>query len=64
MDGAEKAGRTRIERLETLRRNFVSHGIDVRFDLIPGVGHEGEAVAHAVQDFFPDLLDRTEAAYP
>ena len=41
MEGANDAGRTRIDRLETLRRNFEAAGIAVRFDLVPGVAHNG-----------------------
>ena len=33
MDGAEETGGTRIERLHTLERDFLAHGIDVRFAL-------------------------------
>lgn len=56
MDGVEKTGRTRIERLETLRASLAAHGIQVRFDLVPGVGHQGSAVIPAVQEFMADLL--------
>lgn len=56
MDGAEKTGRTRVERLRTLQANFEEHGITVRFDLVPGVAHDGMGVLHAVRDFFAALL--------
>ncbi len=56
MDGAEKTGETRIERLRTLERNFVSHGIDVRFELVPGVAHRGSLVLPPVRKFFADLI--------
>jgi hypothetical protein len=56
MDGAEKAGATRIERLRTLERNFVAHGIDVRFELVAGVGHRGSLVLPPVRDFFAKLI--------
>ncbi|HEX3786568.1 MAG TPA: alpha/beta hydrolase [Pseudonocardiaceae bacterium] len=56
MDGVELTGNTRIERLRTLEANFRSHGIDVRFDLVPGVGHSGVAVAPVVEDFMAGLL--------
>ena len=56
MDGAERAGRTRIERLRTLERNFRSHDIDVRFDLVPGVAHKSMLVLDPVKAFFRDVL--------
>jgi len=56
MDGAEKAGRTRVERLRTLEANFAEHGIAVRFDLVPGVAHNGMGVLDAVRDFFASLM--------
>ena len=56
MDGVERTGRTRIERLETLRADFAAHGIDVRFDLVPGVAHQGSAVIPVVQDFVAGVL--------
>lgn len=59
MDGANDAGRTRIDRLNSLRDNFTAHGIAVRFDRVPGVGHNGYAVLGAVHDFFSDVLGGT-----
>lgn len=56
MDGAETTGRTRIERLRTLQANFADHGIAVRFELVPGVAHDGMGVLPAVRDFFTALL--------
>jgi poly(3-hydroxybutyrate) depolymerase len=56
MDGVEKTGGTRIERLRTLERNYLAQGIDVRFELVPGVAHRGSLVLPVVRDFFADLL--------
>lgn len=56
MDGVEKTGRTRIERIRTLKRNFEQHGIDVRLDVVPGVAHEPMRVLEPVKDFFSTLL--------
>lgn len=64
MDGANDAGRTRIDRLVTLRDNFIRHGIPVRFDLVQGVGHDGYAVLGPVQDFFAALLGRARPPEP
>lgn len=58
MEGVERTGRTRIERLETLRDNFVANGIEVRFDVVPGAAHQGSAVIPVVQDFAAGLLQR------
>jgi len=58
MDGVEKTGRTRIERIRTLSENFERHGIKVRFDLVPGVAHKGSAMIPVVQEFAAGLLDR------
>ncbi|WP_049571334.1 PHB depolymerase family esterase [Streptomyces sp. SBT349] len=56
VDGVEKTGATRVERLRTLERGFLSHGIDVTFDLVPGVGHQGALVMPAVAAFFSRLM--------
>ena len=56
MDGTEKTGHTRIERLHTLRTNFENHGITVRLDLVPGVAHSGMGVLGPVKEFFAGLL--------
>lgn len=58
MDGVEKTGGTRVERLETLRANFEANGIEVRFDVVPGVAHKGTEVIPVVQEFMADLLSR------
>lgn len=56
MDGAELTGATRVERLRTLERDFLAHGIDVRFELVPGVAHRGSLVLPAVREFFAELI--------
>jgi poly(3-hydroxybutyrate) depolymerase len=56
MDGVEQTGKTRIDRLDTLRRNFVDHGIDVRFVLVPGVAHRGSLTLPPVREFFAGLI--------
>lgn len=56
MAGVEETGNTRIERLQTLQDNYLSHRLDVRFDLMPGVAHHGDGVLPAVKDFFSDVL--------
>lgn len=56
MPGANDAGRTRPERLDSLRRSFEAAGIRVRFDLVPNVPHDGNQVVSQVQDFFAGVL--------
>lgn len=56
--GPEEGGDNRIERITALRENFHANGIDVRFDVIPGVAHRGHAVQPAVQAFFAAVLRR------
>lgn len=64
MPGVNECGTTRIERLEALRDSFVAHGLEVRFDVIPGVAHEGwrPALLDGVKDFFARVLVRERAA--
>lgn len=56
MEGANDAGRTRPERLQALARSFEAQGITVRFDLLPGLTHDGMKVLDAVKTFFFDAL--------
>jgi poly(3-hydroxybutyrate) depolymerase len=56
MDGVEQTGKTRIDRLRTLERNFVDHGINVRFELVPGVAHRGSLTLPPVREFFSELI--------
>jgi poly(3-hydroxybutyrate) depolymerase len=56
MDGAERTGSTRIERLRTLEQNFVAHCIDVRFELVPGVAHRGSLTLPPMKEFFAELI--------
>lgn len=61
--GANDAGTTRIERLRTLAAKFTQAGIGVRFDLVPGVAHDGlrPELLQRVQQFFADTLAETRA---
>ena len=56
MPGANDAGRTRPERLASLQRSFEAAGVTVRFDLIPGMAHDGLRAVETVKDFFADVL--------
>ncbi len=61
MPGANDAGRTRPERLETLRRSFEAAGIGVRLDVVPNVPHDGGKVIGHVESFLADVLRRRRA---
>lgn len=54
--GVDAGGDTRVERLTSLRDNFTRHGIDVRFDVVPGLAHRGLELQPVVQDFFAGVL--------
>ncbi len=56
--GVEAGGETRVERLTTLRDNWAAHGIDVQFDVVPGLAHRGLLMTSTVQGFFADAIAR------
>lgn len=56
LPGANDAGRTRLERIAALADSYERHGITVRQEIVPGVGHEGFKVLEPVQAFFRDAL--------
>lgn len=56
MEGVDRFGTTRIDRLRGLQTNFLDEGIDVTFDIVPGVGHEGFKLLDPVKTFFYRLL--------
>jgi hypothetical protein len=54
--GINDTGRTRVERNTASKRNYESHGIAVRQDIVPNVPHDGLKVLPKVQDFFLQVL--------
>ncbi len=58
MEGADAAGKTRLERLSALRDNYERLGMSVRYDVVPGVAHEDFKVLGPVKDFFSEVLRR------
>lgn len=56
MPGANDAGETRPERLRSLKASFEKAGVNVRFDLVPGVSHDRMKVLGKVKDFFFEAL--------
>jgi poly(3-hydroxybutyrate) depolymerase len=55
MAGINDSGRTRVDRLATLKANYEKHGIAVRRDVLPGLGHEGWKALAPVLDFFGNM---------
>lgn len=60
--GANDAGRTRPERLSSLRSSFEKAGISVRFDLIENMAHDGFQAVPAVTSFLSDVLGKRRSA--
>ena len=58
MDGANDAGRTRPERLRALAASFEAAGVEVRFDLVPGMSHDRKQAIPLAQDFLASVLAR------
>ncbi|WP_144138344.1 alpha/beta hydrolase [Paraburkholderia sp. BCC1884] len=61
MSGANDAGSTRPQRLQTLASSFRQADIEVRFDELPNVSHNGLQVVPTVQDFLADVLSAERA---
>ncbi|MDE1994058.1 MAG: alpha/beta hydrolase [Rhizobiaceae bacterium] len=55
-EGANEAGATRPERLRALKNSLSDNGIEVSFDLLPGVGHEAEPIFASAQTFLAQSL--------
>lgn len=62
MPGAADAGRTRLDRMESLRASFERHDIAVRHDVVPGIGHNGYELLDPVKAFFSDVLGADRSA--
>jgi predicted peptidase len=56
MEGLEKQGNTRVERLTTLHRNLASLGIESRLDIISDLAHNGLGALPTVCAFFAEVL--------
>ncbi len=56
MPGCNDAGRTRPERLETLKRSFEAAGVKVDLDLVDNVPHDGQKCVGVVQDWLAGAL--------
>jgi hypothetical protein len=56
MPGANDAGVTRLDRLQSLRESFVRAHIAVQYDVVPDCAHEGYRVLDPVKAFFASTL--------
>lgn len=56
MKGANSAGRTRVDRLRTLRDALRARNIDVAYRELPGVAHQYPPIATAAAEFFGNLV--------
>lgn len=61
MEGANDSGRTRIDRLKTLKANYEKNGISVQLDIVAGIGHEGWKALDPVIAFFEKTLGAVPA---
>lgn len=62
MPGANDAGNTRPERLETLRKSFEKAGVNVVMDVVDNVPHDGLKCVGQVQDFLAAVLEKKRNA--
>jgi len=57
MEGANEAGRNRLERIQTLHGCLRDHRIDAHLDIVPGVAHAGRgAILLRAAEFFDETL--------
>lgn len=61
MPGANDAGATRPDRLQALQRSFEAAGMQVSFELVPGVSHDGLRCSSRSRAFFAAALARLRA---
>ena len=52
VEGANDAGKTRIDRLRRLAQSFERFGLHPAFEIVPGLDHNGIGVISHVQNFF------------
>jgi poly(3-hydroxybutyrate) depolymerase len=56
MEGANDAGRTRLDRLQRLRQSYEGAGISVRFHVLRNVAHDALRCIPAAEEFFAQML--------
>lgn len=57
MEGVNDAGRTRLDRIASLRASLERAGIQVRHDVVAGVAHQGYEMLEPVKEFFASILN-------
>ncbi|MFC4312438.1 alpha/beta hydrolase [Steroidobacter flavus] len=57
MEGVNDAGRTRLDRISSLRASLERAGIQVRHDVVAGVAHQGYEILEPVKAFFASILN-------
>lgn len=60
VDGLEKQGTTRRERIAYFQKNLAEHGIASRLDTMPGVAHDGAKAIPYATEFFSSVLRNRE----
>ncbi|KAF1045203.1 alpha/beta hydrolase [Xylophilus sp.] len=60
MPGANDAGATRRERIESLRKSLEANGVSAQLDVVDNVSHRGLQVVKQVQEFFHKVLAARE----
>lgn len=56
MEGINDSGETRVDRLRSLQKGLRSIGVNLRFDTVPGVSHDGTGIQGPVKAFFSQVL--------
>lgn len=64
MPGANDAGRTRPERLQSLKRSFEAAGVNVTLDMVENTPHDGLKCVGHVQDFLAQALRDKRSGKP
>lgn len=52
---ASKHGKNRVERMESLLKNYLDNGLDARMEKVPGIAHEGLKLVPNVITFFKGI---------
>ena len=55
MEGADRAGANRQDRIWALKASFEAQGIGVRHDVVPGVAHRREGIIPVVEAFLDEV---------
>ena len=56
MPRVNEPGRTRLERMVSLKQSFEAAGLSVQHDIVPGIAHDGFSILEPVKKFFAGVL--------